>query len=63
MIEQEARKLAEAHWEWFEPIALLMIPKLNPDEQLYLTKYLYITAMVHGIRHEVETQLEVKDGS
>jgi len=42
MKEEEARKLAEAHWKYTEKIILLM---------LELTKYSYIEAMVHGFKH------------
>ncbi len=42
MTDEEARELAEKHWEYTEKIIL---------ELLILTKYLYIEAMKHGVRH------------
>lgn len=46
MTDKEARELAEAHWKWLEPVL-----KLWACRELELTKYLYITAMTHGIKH------------
>ena len=40
MTDEEARKLAEAHWEWLES----------------LLHKLYVDAMIHGFGHGVEWQ-------
>lgn len=42
MIEEQARKLAEEHWNWLEPILML---------QLQLTRRLFIDAFIHGAKH------------
>ena len=43
MTEDEAKQLAEAHWEWLEKILL---------QQLEVQHRLFVDAMVHGIKHE-----------
>jgi len=40
--QEEARELAEKHWKYTEQIIL---------HQLELTHYLYVEAMIHGIKH------------
>ncbi len=45
MIEEEARKVAEAHWNYTQQIIL---------NQLELMERLYIEAMVHGWGHGFE---------
>lgn len=45
MTEEEARKLAEAHWEYTEHII---------RELVSLAHYLYVEALVHGIKHGKE---------
>ena len=42
MTDEEARKLAKAHWEYTNQILL---------HQLELMERLYIEAMIHGIKH------------
>lgn len=46
MTNEEAGKLAEAHWKWLKPV-LLMGGCLHME----LIHYLYVTAMIHGIKH------------
>ena len=41
---EEAKELAEAHWEWLETWLHLI----------------YVDAMVHGIKHGQESKLEEK---
>ena len=50
MTEEKAKELAEEHWEWLEPI---LLPHYSPVA-IATMKYLYITAMVHGIKHGQE---------
>ncbi len=42
MTDEEARKLAEKHWEWLES----------------LLRKVYVDAMVHGIKHGQEKSNE-----
>lgn len=42
MKEEEARKLAEEHWEWLE--SLLVV-------QREMEKKLFIDAFIHGTKH------------
>jgi len=49
--EEEAKKLAENHWDWLEPI-IDKIPFMSRDNELL--GYLYKTALVHGIKHGKE---------
>lgn len=42
MTTEEARKLAEAHWHFVEQLLL---------QELEQKHYLYVEAMVHGIKH------------
>ncbi len=46
----DIKRLAEAHWEWLEPLLLPHYDSLA----IATMKYLYITAMVHGFKHKVE---------
>ncbi len=39
-----------AHWDWLEP---LLIPHYSPSA-IVTMKYLYTTAMAHGIKHAIE---------
>ena len=43
----DIKKLAEAHWEWLEP---LLQPHFD-SKTLAIMKYLYVTAMIHGYKH------------
>lgn len=45
--EQEARKIAEAHWEYTEAILI---------KELEQKHFLYVEAMVHGIKHGQESK-------
>jgi len=47
--EKSDKQLAEEHWKYTEGIIKLIYhgPKLN----LKIFKYLYIQAMIHGIKH------------
>lgn len=60
MNNEEARKLAEAHWG-YNQIGLKKALMLNEnyseeeiDDILDLIGYYYIEAMVHGVKHERE---------
>ena len=56
MDKVKEQQLIENHWDWLEPI---LIPHFTPVE-LATMKYLYITAMLHGIKHGEELEKEVK---
>ncbi len=45
MTLEEAKKLAESHWEYTQQIIL---------NQLELSHKLYVAAMIHGIKHGEE---------
>lgn len=50
--KEQIQQLAEKHWEWLEPI---LMPHFTPME-IATMEYLYITAMVHGIKHGQENK-------
>ena len=41
--EDEARELAENHWDWLESVLL---------QQMQVTKKLFIDGFIHGFGHE-----------
>lgn len=50
MTDEEAKKLAERHWDWVQAT----LKKANVSLSIELIEHLYISAMVHGIKHERE---------
>jgi hypothetical protein len=53
MNNEEARNLAESHWEYTgKVIALTKGIDIDDIESLELMKFLYVEAMIHGVKHE-----------
>jgi len=56
-VYQEAKKLAEEHWDYVERLIELMI-----ENEMELLKFHYVEAFIHGYKHGVEDSAWIGEG-